>query len=349
MSLSRRTLLAAVSVMPIPSVAKVRSSKPIVKPKILREGDTIAIIAPSSSVEGAPDLDKARHNIEALGFKTKPGVHVLDYWGYLAGTDEHRAEDLNSAFSDPDVNGIICLQGGYGAGRILDRLDYDAIRRNPKVIMGYSDITALLLGIYAKAGVVTFHGPIALSTFSAFDIQNITKMLRSTEPAGLLAAPLTPAGNFPQPLSATLFPGKATGRLIGGNLSLVSSLVGSPYLPSLEGHILFLEDIGEDPYRIDRMLNTLRLSGATKDVRGLMFGDFSQRAGHVDVAPANPGRQFSMLQVLQNFANQIKVPAFCGAWVGHIRDKDTLPVGVEAELNADARTISILEPAVVEV
>ena len=346
MPITRRTLLVAASAVPLASLASVKTVKSILKPKALRDGDTISIISPSSSVQGPADLEKARRNVESLGFKVKTGAHASDSWGYLAGTDEHRAADINDAFEDSEVSGIICVKGGYGAARLLDRLNYDAIHRNPKVLLGYSDITALILAIYAKAGVVTFHGPVALSTYSAFDLQNITKTIRTAEPAGLLAVPSTPEGHPPQPLAATLSPGKARGRLIGGNLSLVASLVGSPYLPSFAGHILFLEDIGEEPYRIDRMLNTLRISGAMKGVQGLVFGDFSLRATQSAEPATSPEREFTMLHVLQNFADQIRVPAFCGAWIGHIKDKDTLPVGVQAELDAEARTLTIVESAV---
>jgi len=346
--LTRRTLLAAAGAAPLVSLAKAGRSNSVRKPKMLRDGDTVAIIAPSSAIHKQEDLDKARHNVESLGFKAKPGAHALDYWGYLAGADENRAADVNSAFADPEVKGIICLQGGYGAARFLDLLDYDAIRRNPKVLVGYSDITALLLSLYARAGVVTFHGPIALSTFDEFDVQNLTKAIKSAAPIGQLSVPVMPTGSAPQPASTTLFPGKASGRLVGGNLSLVASLIGSPYLPRLDGHLLFLEDIGEDPYRIDRMLNSLRISGAIRGVRGLVFGDFSPRGDHptTPTQPEDAARDFTMLQVMQNFANQIRVPAYCGAWFGHIREKNTLPLGIQANLDADTRTVDIVESAV---
>ena len=346
MPLTRRTLLAAASALPLASLGKAAFSKPMLKPKALRDGDTIALVAPASALQTQEDLDKARRNIEALGFKVKAGAHALDHWGYLAGTDDNRAADLNAAFKDPDVDGIICLQGGYGAARLLDRLDYDAIRDHPKVLMGYSDVTALLFALYARSRIVTFHGPIALSTFGDFDIQNITKVIRTAEPLGKLAVPASPQGHAPDPVPTTLHGGKATGYLAGGNLSLVASLVGSPYFPNLHKHILFLEDIGEDPYRIDRMLNTLYISGAIKGVKGIVFGDFSAREEKPLKPAADPTRDFTMLQVLQNFAHQTKIPAYCGAWFGHIRDKNTIPLGVKAEIDADAQTLTILDSGV---
>jgi muramoyltetrapeptide carboxypeptidase len=222
MPLTRRSLLAAASALPLASFARGVKQKPILKPKALRVGDTIALVAPASAIQNQEELDKARKNIDSLGFKAKVGAHAMDYWGYLAGTDAHRADDLNAAFQDPEVAGIICLQGGYGAGRLLDLLDFGAIRQNPKVIMGYSDITALLLAIYAQAGVGTFHGPIALSTFDDFDIQNLTRAVQTPSAAGLLGPPAAPQGSSPQPGSATLYAGRAKGRLAGGNLSLVA-------------------------------------------------------------------------------------------------------------------------------
>lgn len=346
MPLTRRTLLAAATAVPLAAWAKPDRMMPILKPKALRDGDTVALVAPSSAVKKPEDLDKARQNVESLGFKVKPGKHALDAWGYLAGTDENRAADLNAALVDPEVSGIICLQGGYGAARFLDRLNYEAIRSNPKVLVGYSDVTALLLAIYAQAGAVSFHGPIALSTFDGFDVDNLNKAIKRVEPLGLMPSPSTPQGSAPEPPAATLHPGKAAGRLVGGNLSLVASLVGSPYLPSFDGHILFLEDIGEEPYRIDRMLNSLRISGAIKGLQGIVFGDFSPRGEQSAAPAADPTRDFTMLQVLQNFVDQVRVPAYSGAWFGHIREKLTIPVGVQAEIDAEAHTLTILESAV---
>lgn len=324
--------------------------KPVLKPKALRQGDLVTLVAPASSMKSTEEIDLARRNVEALGLMAKVGDHALDYWGYFAGTDQHRADDLNAAFEDPEVRGVICLRGGYGAGRILDLLHYDAIEHDPKVLIGYSDITALLLGIYAKTGVVTYHGPVATSTFGAYDVSNIQAVLMKAEAPGLLADPVAPTEAPPQPAAVTLTPGTATGRLVGGNLTLVASLAGSPYLPRFDGHILFLEEIAEEPYRVDRMLNTLRISGAVKGLRGLVFGNMSSRPEGSKAEPEAPSedaaRDFTMLQVLQNFADQLKVPAYTGAWFGHIREKYTLPLGIQAEMDADARTLTITESAV---
>jgi muramoyltetrapeptide carboxypeptidase len=347
-SLTRRTLVTAAAGAPLLSLAGSSRAKPVKKPKMLKPGDTLALIAPASAADSQQAIDAARQGLQAIGFNLKPEPHILDYWGYLGGTDQHRADDVNSAFADPTVNGIMCLQGGYGAGRILPLLDYDLIRKNPKPLLGYSDITALHLAIYARAGIVTFHGPLALSTFQGLEGDVFRRVVQTPTAAGLLGIPDKPSGHPPDPGAATLIPGAAQGKLAGGNLSLVSSLVGSPYLPSFEGHIVFLEDIGEEPYRIDRMLNTLWISGAMKGVRGVMFGDFSARAEKPFSAATDPSRAFTMQQVLQNFANQVNVPTYCGAWFGHIRDKYTLPLGIEAKLDADKQTLEIVEPAVTQ-
>ena len=323
-----------------------KKAKPILKPKMLKPGDTVALIAPASAAEGPDAVAAAQKGLGALGFKVKPAAHILENWGYLGGTDEHRAQDVNDAFADPEVNGIICLQGGYGTGRILERLDYESIRRNPKVILGYSDITGLLLAIYAKSGIVTFHGPMALSTFQGLEGDVFHRVLLQSSAAGVLGSPPTPLGNPPMPAAATLMPGSAKGKLVGGNLSLVSSIAGSPFLPSFSGHLVFLEDIGEEPYRIDRMLNTIWISGAMKGAKGLIFGDFHARPEQPFSTPTDASRAFTMQQVLQNFANQVGVPTYCGGWFGHIRDKYTLPIGIEAAMDADKQTIEITDAAV---
>jgi muramoyltetrapeptide carboxypeptidase len=245
--------------------------RPILKPKALRLGDTLALVTPASGVSEQKELDDARKNLEVLGFQVKIGAHAADSWGDFGGTDQHRADDLNAAFADPEVNGIIAYTGGYGCGRIVDLLNYDSFRENPKVVIGYSDITGLDLALYARSGVVTFYGPVASSGFKGFEEENFQKVLKEPEPAGLLTPPSVPLGNPPNPAAATLHPGTVTGRLVGGNLSLIASLIGSPYLPDLSGHILFVEDIGEEPYRVDRMLNSLRISKSIKGVRGIVL------------------------------------------------------------------------------
>jgi muramoyltetrapeptide carboxypeptidase len=317
-----------------------------VKPKALKRGDTIAIVAPASSATNPEEIVQARANVESIGFKVKMGTHLSDSWGYFAGTDANRASDVNQAFRDPEVSGIFCYTGGYGAGRILDLLDYHTIRQNPKVVIGYSDITALLNAIYARTQLVTFHGPIALSDYKGFEYDNMVRILEDPTPAGKLGEPTIPSGSVPFPAGVTIRSGTARGKLVGGNLTLLSSLAGSPYLPNFKDHLLFIEDIGEEPYRVDRMLNTLRLCGATKGVNGLIFGDFHAREKQPFEKPEDPARSFDMGQVLQNFADQIGVPAYNGAWFGHIRDKYTLPLGIHAEMDATSRTLTILEAAV---
>ncbi len=320
--------------------------KPILKPKVLRPGDTLALVTPASGVDKPEDLDDARKNLESAGFTVKVGAHAADTWGYLGGTDQHRADDLNAAFADPEVNGIIAYQGGYGCGRFVDLLDYQSFRDHPKVVIGFSDITGLVLALYARSGVVTFYGPMAGSSFSGYEGENFRKVVKEADPAGLLTPPEQPTGNPPNPSGATLKPGVATGRLVGGNLSLVASLVGSPYLPNLANHILFIEDVGEDPYRVDRMLNTLRISNSMKGVRGVVFGDFRRRGPAPEKPEEDPSKTFTMLQVFQNFADQMGIPAYCGAWFGHIRDKYTLPIGVNATMDAEKQTLTLLESAV---
>jgi muramoyltetrapeptide carboxypeptidase len=345
MPLSRRTFLAAAGAAPFATLSNINNAQPsLTKPHPLQKGDLIEIVMSASVVEKPKELEDAQKTVEGLGYRVKVGKRGSNVWGYFAGRDEERAEDLNEAFADPEVKCIMDYQGGYGAGRILDHLDYGQIRPNPKILVGYSDVTALLLAIYAKTGMVTFHGPLATSTFNDFSRTNFQKVVGESKPAGLLPNP--PGEKTPYPPGKTLKPGKAKGRLVGGNLSVICSILGSPFLPSFAGHLLFLEDIGEEPYRVDRMLNSLWISGAAKHVAGIIFGDFHARADRPFKTAPNPTQDFTMLQVLQNFADQGNVPCFCGAWIGHMENKWTLPIGVEAEMDADARTLTILEPAV---
>jgi len=224
------------------------------RPPALRPGDRIAIVCPAGPADDQAHLDRAAERVRSLGFEPVLGKRALARWGYLAGTDAERAEDLNEVIRDPDVQGVFCLRGGYGAMRILPVLDYEAMRKSPKVIMGYSDITALHLAYLAQSGVVSFHGPCAESSW--------TEYARGTLPVCLAAEAWGEVKNAASTEPRrTLVPGVAEGPLVGGNLTLVASMCGTPYLPSLAGAIVFLEDIGEEPYRVDRMLTQLILNG----------------------------------------------------------------------------------------
>lgn len=309
------------------------------RPKMLKFGDRIGIVAPAGAAEGQEHIQRVVDKVTSIGFLPVPSDGVLERSGYLAGSDEHRASELNAMIEDETIAGILCLRGGYGAMRILPRLNFSAMSHHPKVLMGYSDITALHLAFLEKSHVVTFHGPCAESSWNDYARQSL-RVVMDDKPFGELA--------FPEPSKTpkmTLYPGRAKGKLIGGNLSLVVSLLGTPYLPSLRGCLLCLEDIGEEPYRVDRMLTQILLSEASRGCRGLVFGNFRDRPRPGE-EPTDPNKTFTLEEVLQDRAHHFRLPAYWGISFGHIADNHILPFGVEAELDADGGKLTILEAAV---
>ena len=302
-------------------------------------GDTVGLVSPSSATDEHMSLQLAQEAMEALGFKVKMGAHAFSRRGYLAGSDAERAGDLNAMFADREVKAIICLRGGSGAGRLLPLLDYERIRRNPKILLGYSDITALHCAIQAKTGLVTFHGPIGSGSWNRFNVDQFQRVLLQRELVqyqNKLEAgdELVPRRNR----TTTITPGKVQGELVGGNLSVLVALAGSPYMPDFRGKVLFLEDVSEAPYRIDRMLSTLKLMGALDQIAGFIFGDCSD---------CNPGGGYGSLtleQILDDYIRPLKIPAYSGAMIGHIREQFIVPVGGKVELDADAGSFRMLEP-----
>lgn len=356
--LSRRDLLAGAAALSatsmLPSVTSAASKKaksavgePIL-PRRLREGDKIAIVAPASLADPASDLEEAVANVRALGFKPVLSPNAGAKWGYLAGTDEQRAHDFNWAIADDSIAGILFLQGGYGTTRMIHLLDYKLFKQKPKVVCGYSDITGICNALTSQTGVVTFHGPIALAKFDGFEGEWFRKTVMSAAPVGELGYPKNPTTRQPAPGPSTIQGGKAKGRLVGGNLTLVSSLAGTPYLPSFKDAILFLEDINEAPYRVDRMLTQLWSSGNLGKLKGIVFGDFREKAPEPNAKPFDPSIEFTMAQVLENVRLWVKCPIFTGGNFGHLHDKWTLPIGGIVEIDADRRTISLNEPVVRE-
>ena len=315
-----------------------------VKPKRLAAGDTVALVSPASATFNSLDLQIARESLEGLGFKVKPGEHMMQRHGNLAGDDKARAEDINRAFADRSVAAIHAIRGGWGSARVLPYLDFETIRRNPKVMIGYSDITALLLSIFAKTGLITFHGPIALGRWDAWSLEYYKRLLLNGEAVtysnkqGLSADrnSLTQV-DF---RTLTITPGKARGRLLGGNLSVLAAILGSPYLPDWDDSILFLEDVREDLYRVDRMLTQVKLAGVLGKIKGFVFGSCSE---------CGPGEGYGALTLEEIFRDHIKplgVPAWTGAMIGHSQPQWTLPVGAQVEIDATAATMTLLEPAV---
>ncbi|MEG4444156.1 LD-carboxypeptidase [Microcoleus sp. AT9_B5] len=307
------------------------SPKSAIEPRRLQVGDTVALINPAA-FNYEKEVQPFFKVLDNLGLKVKLGEHFYDRYGYLAGKDADRAADVNAAFADDSVQAIFTGMGGWGCGRILPLLDYDIIRNNPKIILGFSDITALLLAIYAKTNIVTFHGPLGASSWSPFTVDYVKKVLFE---GGSVTMQNSKGVQF-----QTIGRGTARGKLIGGNLSVIAAMVGSAYLPTWENSILFVEEVGEEVYRIDRMLTQLKLAGILDRISGFIFGQCTKCEAE------KPQESLTLAQVLSDHIRPLKIPAWYGSMVGHIREQFTLPIGLEVEIDADSGTIRLLESAV---
>ncbi|MFG5410870.1 LD-carboxypeptidase [Piscinibacter sakaiensis] len=299
------------------------------------------MVAPSSAVYEAGPRELAIESLQGLGYRVVEGRHLRERRGPFAGTDAQRAADLMAMVDDPQVHGILALTGGSGANRILPLLDYARIARRPKFLGGFSDTTALINAVHARTGLVTFHAPVAISEWNAFSVRHFQGVVAEGQ-AMTLRNPQE-RGEFPaarEDRIRTLRGGRARGRLVGGNLAVLSSLAGSPYLPAFDGAILFLEDINEYIYRIDRMLSTLKLAGALDRLAGVVLGQFTN---------CTPGEGYGSLtldEVFEDYFGPLGVPVYRGALIGHIRRKFTVPIGLPAEIDADAGSLQLLEAAV---
>lgn len=295
----------------------------------LAPGARVALVAPAGPIRVPSDLERAKKNAATLGWQVTLGENARERDGYFAGSDAERLADLNSAIRDDTVDAIWCLRGGYGAMRLLDGIDYDALRRRPKAIIGYSDITALHCAVQLRCGLASIHGPTARSNLTAFAERSLRHaVLRDADCCG------TASG------AGTVVPGRASGRLLGGNLALLAALHGTPYEPDYTGAILVLEDVNEAPYRIERMLLQLRLSGALQRCAAIAFGSFTN-TGEKD---SGLGGTRTLGAVLEEAARAVNVPTICNVPVGHIDDQWSIPLGLEAELDADARSITVNMP-----
>jgi muramoyltetrapeptide carboxypeptidase len=332
-------LAAVIAAAPTLLASSAPQRPSLLKPKKLAEGDTVGMIVPATMVFELDTIDRARDTLQALGLKVKIGAHAKARYGNLAGTDRDRAADVNGFFADPEVKAVIAYSGGWGTPRLLPYLDYDLIRKNPKVLIGYSDITGLLNAVHKKTGLVTFHGPNADSRYDPYSLENYRRVLMSTEPIGVLANPpkrddeLIDRDNR----IIVLGEGKATGRLVGGNLTLIASTMGTPYEIDTDGAILFLEDTHEELYRIDRMLTQLWLAGKFEKLAGFVFGRCTD-------CPIE-GPALSMGELLRERFGH--VPSLSNLSFGHIEKKLTIPIGVPATLDTNAKTLTIAEAAVV--
>ncbi len=308
----------------------------IIKPRALTNGANIGIIAPAGPAHDLACVIKGKKVLEGLGFKVSLARNALKINKYLAGTDQERLNDLNEMFLNSEIDGIVCLRGGYGSMRIIPGIDYRLIRRFPKALVGYSDITALQLAIFKKAGLVTFSGPMLATEFGRepndFTLSHFYKAITETTPLGTI--PTAPGA-----VAETINPGRASGRLTGGNLTLVAASLGTPYEIDTRGAILYLEEVDEPPYRIDRLLRQLYLAGKLNSVAGVVFGEC------VNCKAQEKHASFTLPEVVGSVCARFKSPCYYGLSVGHGTYKATLPLGVKAEIDANGRKLTILEPA----
>jgi muramoyltetrapeptide carboxypeptidase len=305
----------------------------VIRPPALRPGARVALVAPAGPVpEGG--VARAADRVRALGWTPALGRHCRGRRGFLSGGDAERAADLNDALRDPSVDAVWMLRGGYGTMRILDAIDWEAFAARPVPLVGFSDNTALHLAA-ARAGVVAFHGPHpAAPGVTAFSLDGLARRLTETAPAGVLPFP----GSAPRPETWT--GGVAEGPLVGGNLALVAATLGTPYAIQAAGAIVFLEEVGEHAYRMDRLLTQLRLAGILQRAAGIALGSFNDCPDEgTDGIPA-------LAEVVRERTADLGIPVAWGFPFGHVDDNWTLPVGVRARLDADAGTLELLEPAV---
>ncbi len=310
----------------------------ITKPKKLKKGSLIGVISPASSPDDLSTIDSGVSYLEKLGYRVELGKNVGQNHGYLAGTDQQRLDDLHYMFRKKDIKAIFCIRGGYGTPRLLDKIDYSLIRRNPKIFVGYSDITALQMSVFKRTGLVTFAGPMVSTDFhndvSTFSEEMFWRLITSNKKYG----------SVKQPGDEKIFElhkGQARGRILGGNLAVFTSLVGTKFFPDLKDKILMLEEIGELPYRIDRLLNQLRLSKAFTQIKGVILGSF------IDCNEHDPLKKtLSLGEVISEYLEGTKMPVVYNFKHGHIKNNITVPFGIITKLNTSKGTVEYTEAAV---
>jgi len=316
-----------------PQAAAVRQPLPAtVKPFRLKKGDRVGLVALAGPLRHAADLDNAKRLAAVLGVRLVLGDHLHDHDGYLAGSDPARAYDFNRFVRDPAIRAIFSLRGGYGTMRILDLIDYAGLAADPKIVLGFSDLTALLNAITTRTGLVTFHGPVAGHAIPDHAVAGIRNAMMATEPLGVLRVPAI----------GSLSGGAARGPLVGGNLTLVAALAGTPYAVPCAGNILLLEDVKEAPYRVDRMLTQLMLSGDLESLAGVALGSFR------DCVPREDDDQpsWTIDETLRDRLLTLDKPMITRLPVGHIEDQWTLPLGMSVAFDGAAGTLTVDESAV---
>src|SRR4028119_75243 len=349
-SFTRRNFLktiaatATTSLLISPSRLGRTATPPLLKPPRLKPGSVVGLVSPAGATWEHEELDIVQDAVRALGLVPRLAPHLLDRYGYLAGQDKDRAADINQLFADPQVAALLPIRGGWGSSRMLPYLDYDRIRQNPKILVGFSDITALTLAIYGRTRVVTFHGPNGLTSWRPQQTEYFRRILFAGE--AITFQNLKDGDDEDRLMQVknriqTITPGQARGRLIGGNLSVFSGIVGSPYVPDFQGAILFLEDTNENIYRIDRLMTHLKIAGVFDKLAGFIFGQCPGCSPDADYG------SLTLEEVVWDHIKPLGIPAWFGAAIGHIEPILTLPIGLEVEIDARTGTIRMLEPAVI--
>ena len=301
-------------------------STKLIRPPRLKPGDTIGVVAPAGPFD--PEIfSQGLSTVESLGFRTLVSDEIFEKTGYLAGNDMQRARLVNQLFKDPAINAIICARGGFGSLRILPLVDFDVVRKNPKVFIGFSDITALLTAITTRSGLVAFHGPMVttLATAPEFTCNILTTAIASDAPLEIIPAD-----------GIVIQAGQAKGPVVGGNLNTLCHLLGTPYQAGFKNHILLFEDRGEARYRIDRMVSQMKLAGCFEGIAGLVLGSFED-CGDLD----------GIYQIFQEHFQDIHIPILAGFDIGHGKQNLTIPFGIEAILDTDRQILSFDEPATI--
>lgn len=308
------------------------------KPKKLLKGDLIGIISPASSPDDLSLIENGVKYIEGFGYQTILANNVGKIRGYLAGTDAERVDDIHQMFGNKKVKAIFCLRGGYGAFRLLDKIEYKIIQNNPKIFVGFSEITSLQMVFLQRANLITFAGPMVIPNFtkeiSSYTEQNFWRLITSSKKPGKVILP--DKDNL-----VTITPGVAEGNVVGGNLAVFVSLLGTKYLPDLKNKILFLEEINEPPYKIDRMLNQLKLNNVLKKVRGIILGTFTECI-EID----KDKKTLTLQEVWEDYFRDFRIPVINSFPHGHIKDLFTLPIGSKIKLNATKGFVELIESGV---
>ena len=334
--IDRREFLASTAAIAVTGTAAAQRN--LIKAERLRPGDKVGLVSPATAAFETAPIEIMQDALESMGFVVQLGENFYARHGYFAGEDQARADDINGLFADEDVR-MIFARGGWGSARVLPLLDMAMIEDNPKVLLGYSDATALITGVHVKTGLVTFHGPSPLDRFSADRFREVLVdggPVTMNNPKDVDDDKLVQTEHRLQ----TLTGGQASGRLYGGNLTVLTAILGSDYVPDFDGAILFLEDVNEAVYRVDRMLTQLALAGILDRISGFVFGRCTE---------CGSGTSFGSLtleQVLHEHIGRRGIPAFSGSMIGHIDQQFTVPIGIDVKIDADLGSITTLETAV---